>query len=75
MTGVRVGSWLPDWLAAKRDIRPATRLNYSGHITLDPGPVDANPEEALRETLREFEAASTAATRRRPGCLRTTAPR
>lgn len=33
MTGVQVGSWLPEWLAAKREIRPATRLNYGGHIT------------------------------------------
>lgn len=32
VTGVTAGEYLPGWLAAKQDIRPATRLNYSGHI-------------------------------------------
>ena len=32
-TGVRIGPWLPQWLDAKLDIRPNTRLSYCGHIT------------------------------------------
>ncbi len=31
-TTVLVGGWLPEWLDAKRDIRPGTRRGYAAHI-------------------------------------------
>jgi integrase len=33
VTGVLTGLYLTEWLAAKQDIRPATRRSYTGHLT------------------------------------------
>jgi integrase len=32
VTGLLAGTFLPEWLAAKRDIRPGTHRSYSAHI-------------------------------------------
>jgi integrase len=33
VTGMLTGPYLTEWLAAKQDIRPATRRSYTGHLT------------------------------------------
>jgi integrase len=69
VTGVLTGLYLTEWLAAKQDIRPATRRSYAGHITNHLVPVlghhrlDALRVEYVAEMLAEVQGGD--ATRQR----------
>jgi len=69
VTGLLTGAFLPSWLDAKRDIRPATQRSYAGHIANQLVPhlghhrLDALRVEHVAEMLAEVEGSD--ATRQR----------